>query len=728
MVRFAGALAAVALLLAGPAAARPGGFSLPLGPQAGSAHFAYRLANGSLHQLGGELGRTGTGYRVATDEPSRTALVAVTKTPTGDRVSFSLKPATNVVETTALFSGHPGEHFLGGGERDQAIDLAGQSLPIKASSACATPMPAPFYVSSRGYGVAMRTTAIASMAFPGSNLSDMCHEAGTPCQLTPSLADTQVCVKAARFTFDLFVGTPENVVSDYVRSVGTPVVPPPSALELMKWRDSVSGPVPLLHDIQQLKSNGIPIGWEILDNPWETGGCLGTLTFDKAFGDPRTLLNEIHAQGVKLMLWISPLVRLDCPKLPQYPPGTLVGYDGPASTIDFTNHAAASAFETSLRKLIALGVDGFKADRGEEADLEGQRLVGGSGVVLHNEYPLLYARAVAAAVKAAGKEASFVTLYHSASPGSASVATAFWGGDQPGSFRGLREAVHAALSAGIVGDSVWGSDTGGYLPTDSAETFVRWAQFSAISPIFEVGGQGENSTFWNYGQATVDLFRSAAILHYELFPYLYSLIGQAHATGVPVLRPPALEYPNDSVLWKNDYELLVGRDLLAAPVVQPSPTPSPVDLPPGTWVHLATGKPRHGPAALAGLHPLSELPLYLRVGAVIPFAARTPELWPKPWPVNALQMPGRGGWLYAPGKGSSSSQTPDFGSFRATVRGKRATIVLRSAPQQTQIEIVGTGVAKVSGATPIPTQTPFPGTVLKVAPHGGAATIRLTLR
>jgi len=38
-----------------------------------------------------------------------------------------------------------------------------------------TTMPAPFFVSSRGYGVALRSSAIASLAFPGANLSDLCY-------------------------------------------------------------------------------------------------------------------------------------------------------------------------------------------------------------------------------------------------------------------------------------------------------------------------------------------------------------------------------------------------------------------------------------------------------------------------------------------------------------------------------------------------------------------------
>ncbi|HKB94586.1 MAG TPA: hypothetical protein VKC62_10180, partial [Gaiellaceae bacterium] len=249
-------------------------------------------------------------------------------------------------------------------------------------------------------------------------------------------------------------------------------------------------------------------------------------------------------------------------------------------------------------------------------------------------------------------------------------------------------------------------------------------------------------TFWNYGQGTVDLFKAAATLHYEFVPYLYQLIRDAHATGIPVLRPPALEYPSQAVFWKDDYELLVGRDLLAAPVVQPAPAAIAVDLPPGTWVDLASGLRMAGPKSFSSVFPLSELPLYLRAGAVIPFAARTPAIWPAAWPVDALHLPGRGGWLYAPGAGLAEAATPEFGSFHATLKGRTITIDLHGAPRETQVELVGVDVASTSLGAASPsdaalqavgqgwehTQTPFPGVVLKLAPKSGATSVMVMLR
>ena len=65
-----------------------------------------------------------------------------------------------------------------------------------------------------------------------------------------------------------------------------------------------------------------------------------------------------------------------------------------------------ATFEQRLRNLLAIGVDGFKADRGDEVDLELQRLAQGSGNDVHNEYPLLFARAVDRGVEGGARRAA----------------------------------------------------------------------------------------------------------------------------------------------------------------------------------------------------------------------------------------------------------------------------------------------------------------------------------
>ncbi len=721
---------------------------------------SYRLQDGSFHALADLLGTTpvaqGTSYRVATDEPGRTATVNVVHTGTGARVSLVLQPSTGVVATFEAFAAGPAEHFLGGGERPGALDLRGQAFTVKVAYACQNTMPAPFYLSSAGYGISLRTSAIASLGFPGSTSSSACPGGAPPrCPLADGLNVVQLCSKTPALAYDVYGGTPEAIVSSYTATIGRPQLPPASQFELIKWRD-VAERAQLFEDIDKLRALHIPIGWVLLDNPWESDFCYGQMTFDATrFPDPAGMIRQIHAKGVRFMLWISPLIRQQyCPAPSQYSQSVLFGTGGKAVTIDLTDPGARATFVASLRTLIGDGVDGFKADRGDEIDLELERLAGGAGVTLHNLYPLLYAQAIAQAIGDAGRAGTFATLVRAGAPGSAATLPGFWGGDQAGSFTGLQQAIHDGLSAGVAGYAIWGSDTGGYGATESAEVLVRWAQMSAVSPVFEVGGTGGNGTFWQYGTPTVDAFRDAAVLHYELFPYLYELARAAHATGVPILRPLALEYPSDPAAWTSDLELLVGHDLLAAPVTSPAPAGAhgtaqqPVYLPAGSWIDLATGTVETGGASFERTTPLTELPVYLRAGAAIPFSARAPQLWPRPWPTDALRLRGRGGWLIAPAQRATHARTTEFGSIAVTSAHRgRTAIDVRHALRETQIliatihvptmvRIAGRLVARSRSLTQlqrahegwIVVRRPFPAVALKLAPRAGGERVELAVR
>jgi alpha-D-xyloside xylohydrolase len=136
--------------------------------------------------------------------------------------------------------------------------------------------------------------------------------------------------------------------------------------------------------------------------------------------------------------------------------------------------------------------------------------------------------------------------------------------------------------------------------------------------------------------------RAAAVLHYELAPLFEGLL----ARGEPVLRPLGFEFPADPGSWTAIYELMVGPDLLAAPVTGGGVGPS-VYLPPGRWLDLFTGATVAGGKTFIRPTPLTQFPLYLRAGAVVPFDLRTATgSW---WGTNELSHAGRAGFLAANG-------------------------------------------------------------------------------
>jgi alpha-D-xyloside xylohydrolase len=562
-------------------------------------------------------------YRVATTEPGRTATVIVRPTTTGADIAVSLHPATNVTEVYDAFDTGPDDHFLGGGERGQAVDLRGQIAPVKVDYNCSY-APIPFFSSSAGWGIRLATENVSSLAFPGSAGGSGCQSSqGSTCSFPPLTDYAEVCEQSSQLDENLYVGSFAQVLADYEAEAGPPAVPPKDELALIKWRDQISGPDDVLQDISRLQAAKIPLGWVLVDNPWE--GCNGELTFDKSLiPDPESLISAVHARGVRFMLWVSPLAT--CSQgYPGKPLGSSARY-----VLDLRRPDVVAEFERRIRALVKLGIDGVKADRGDEVDLEAV------APGLTNTYPLLYAHAV---MDALPKGAA--AIFRAGTVGSAAVVPGLWAGDQPEEFVGLQRAIVSGETAGVSGFPTWGSDIGGYAgpPYVTADLFVRWAQLGAVSPVMEVGGQGQNATPWTLGSDAMAGLRAAAVLHYELFPYLYGLL----ARHQPVIEPLGYAYPADPRSWGATYEFLVGPSLLAAPVTGPGTTPS-VYLPPGKWVDLYAGTVvKGGGRAFTRPTPLDELPLYARAGAVIPFNLRTAtRSW---WSVNDLTRPGRVGFL-----------------------------------------------------------------------------------
>jgi alpha-D-xyloside xylohydrolase len=629
------------------------------------ARLRYQLATtAEQHKLTKVTARHGTVYTVATDEPGRTATVTVRRTAHGARISLRLHPETNVAQVYDAFGARRDEHFLGGGEHGDRVDLRGAIVPIKVSVPCSY-APIPFFASSAGWGLRLDTENVAALAFAGSPGGSGCKfgdelQCGFPALPTR----TEVCVRGARLDEDLYAGTAPDVLAAYERDAGRPAVPPPSQLELVKWRDAVAGPQDVLEDVTRLQAARIPLGWVLLDNPWEP--CVGKLTFDPArIPDPAGLIRQVHARGVRFMLWISPLVTCDA----GYPPSALLG-----QALDLRQPPVVAEFRRRLGALLALGVDGVKGDRGDEVDLEPR------GESLQNEYPLLYAKAVAGVLPRGAS-----TIFRAATMGSQHVLPGFWGGDQPGDFTGLQRAIRLGQTAAMSGFPTWGSDVGGYSSGAlTAEVFARWAQFGAVSPVMEVGGNGPNATPWTLGAEAMDALRDAAVLHYELFPYLYGLV----RAGLPVLRPLGYAYPDDERAWRSDLEFLVGPDLLAAPVTGAGATPS-VYLPAGSWVDLFTGRAVGGGRTLTRPTPLAQFPLYARAGAVVPFNLRTATgSW---WGVSETAHAGRAGFLVTNGA-------------RLDLRGQPHAVQLfvPAARRPARVTIGGRPVAAAWNAGPLP--------------------------
>jgi len=232
---------------------------------------------------------------------------------------------------------------------------------------------------------------------------------------------------------------------------------------------------------------------------------------------------------------------------------------------------------------------------------------------------------------------------------------ALWTGDATADWSSLRQSVSMLLGLGLSGFSYVGSDIGGFVRMPSAELCTRWLQVGVFNPFMRMHTElaTPDKEPWSFGWQFEKVNKRAIELRYELLPYIYNVIQQASATGIPAMRPLFLEYPNVEYTARIEDEFLFGSDLLVAPVLWEEAQNRNVYLPPGDWFDYWTGKKYTGNTTIQIPVTIDSIPMYVRAGGFIarqPVVQNTGEM-----PGNALEV------LIAPTSESRSSLYEDDG-------------------------------------------------------------------
>ncbi|RZM10679.1 MAG: glycoside hydrolase, partial [Pedobacter sp.] len=138
------------------------------------------------------------------------------------------------------------------------------------------------------------------------------------------------------------------------------------------------------HDII---NNGFPPGVIMIDDNWAP--YYGKFEFRKdRFSDPKKMMDELHALGFKVMIWVCPFISPDSevfrslrekkllllsaeiknPNTPQQSqePVIVNWWNGNSAVMDFTNPEAVAWYSAQLKYMhTQYGVDGFKLDAGD---------------------------------------------------------------------------------------------------------------------------------------------------------------------------------------------------------------------------------------------------------------------------------------------------------------------------------------------------------------------------
>ncbi|HEX4321957.1 MAG TPA: TIM-barrel domain-containing protein [Acidobacteriaceae bacterium] len=221
--------------------------------------------------------------------------------------------------------------------------------------------------------------------------------------------------------------------------------------------------------------------------------------------------------------------------------------------------------------------------------------------------------------------------------------SATWSGDNSSTWNHLRQTTPQLINLGLSGFGMSGADVGGFAGSPQPELLTKWLEIAAFHPIDrDHTSMGTNPQEpWEDGTTEdLNLRRNFIETRYRLMSYLYTTAEEMSRTGIPIMRPLFLEFPNASkdghpLDLNTNNEFLFGPDLLIAP----SPYPDELDdyqavLPPVGWYNFWTGHrieikgqdaPRVGNDNVPdndlqiSLHPsVDTLPVFARGGSIIP--------------------------------------------------------------------------------------------------------------
>jgi alpha-glucosidase (family GH31 glycosyl hydrolase) len=573
-----------------------------------------------------------------------------------ERVRFACDAPDDVLRCALTWRARPDERFTGLGARHcTRVDQTGREIQLGADRRYTGPdcppemlasggipqgdyAPVPFVSSSHGWAAWIET-----------------YGNGTRVHLDDEVA-LSIRTAAGLLIVHLYTQpTPVGRLRAHLRGTGLPALLPEWGYGHWKSRDVYEHQRDVESDFDCYANHRLPLDAIVLDSPWET-------TYNTwkpnphQFPDFGGMINRFRAAGVRSVAWTTPWTnlesvdgqrppdaaseRLSRQPAANYAEGKLAGHYvrnpdgspfvtrwwmGTGSPVDFTSAAAEAWWRAQAEELLALGVQGIKADDGEGYYLpDDVRFADGrTGAVAAWAHGLLYRRCMQRALDAV-HPGDGVLFGRSGWSGHQSVGMT-WAGDQASDFWSLRTLVVATLTAAASGFSNWSHDVGGYLGERLVarcpkELLIRWAQFGCFTPLMHAHGRFEQEP-WTYDAETLSIYRSYLVLHEQLVPYVRAAAATAARSGLPIIRPLSLLEP-DSRGWLVSDAYGYGPSMWVAPVLDAGAVSREVPLPHGRWIDFWTGEAIDGGDTIVCETPLHRLPVFVRDGALIPTYAR----------------------------------------------------------------------------------------------------------
>lgn len=482
----------------------------------------------------------------------------------------------------------------------------------------------PFMISNKGWGMLVNTGYKSTF------------EIGSP--VTDSIALTN----DDKF-LDLFIFIGENmkqVISQYTDFTGKISGVPDEAYGIWLNRLYYHNHDELFKEIKNSKSNNYPVDVITLDPKWIKNRFTKTCNFEyneKAFGDFKTLLKEVHSFDMKMCFWINPYFQMDNSDKSKFvksekllvsssregdnfahPWSGVDKHIEGAGLIDFTNPKANKWFKDEVKILLENGVDFIKTDYGDGLPEEATMFNGCEGREFKQWYSYEYLKATYEATEEYFGPGKGFVLSRPAYIGT-NKFVGKWGGDSIQSFNELKLNLSAGLSLSLNGNVMWGTDIGGFQNSNKSEKdlYSRWTAFGMFTPFTRYHGIGPREP-WYFSEEELNISRKFAKLKRTLLPYFKMIEKDSIEQGLPIMRPMVLEFEDDYIASKIDDQYMLGDSLLVAPIFIDKARKRQVYLPKGDWFNFFTKEKYEGNKTYNLSCEIAEILVFVKSGSIIP--------------------------------------------------------------------------------------------------------------
>ena len=537
---------------------------------------------------------------------------------------FVKRGSDNARRINPVFTLTADEMIFGCGESATGLNKAGQKVNLFVTDPQGPETdqmykPIPFFMSNRGYGMFMHTSAPVTCDFGATYIG-----------LNKMFMGDE--------NLDLFVffGEPKDILDEYTDLVGKPGMPP--LWSFGTWMSRITYfSVKEGYDVAaNIRKNKYPCDVIHFDTGWFDVDWQCDYKFsENRFQNPQQMLKDLRSQGFHVCLWQLPYFTPKNRYFSELIEKDMYVKNGNGElpyedvVLDFSNPETVKWYQDKLAGLLNIGVSAIKVDFGEAAPLNGIYASGKSGWYEHNLYPVRYDMAVSEITKKLHNEN---IMWARAAWAGSQRYPLHWGGDAATTNTGLLGTLRAGLSFGLSGFSFWSHDMGGFVKSTPEDLYCRWIPFGFLTSHTRAHGAPPTEP-WLYDSKRVqDVFRKSAEMKYRLMPYVYAQAKECTEKGLPMLRALFVEFPDDPGAWKVDDEYLFGSQILVAPLLESGMTGRTVYLPEGKWIDYQTEKVYEG-----GWHRIEagSLPIIMLVrdGSVLPhlkLAQSTAEMdWSK---------------------------------------------------------------------------------------------------